>query len=264
MSNFYDVLGVSKSATKKEIKTAYRSLALKWHPDKNSSKVAEEKFKEVNKAYETLSNKEKKTQYDRGANSPFGGYGNRPQRDAYSSSYEGRSTDDILNDLFGNNGFGSSRYTNTNMDLKQSVKIPLYTAINGGTVDVKVGVSLITLKIPKGSTPGTKFRLVGKGLHNHGKTGDLYVSLDVQPSDNYEINGNNLTKVHPISLKTAIFGGTSTLNFFGESVTIKIPENTKFNQRIRLSKGFKGGVTYITLDIRLPKASEVPSLKHML
>jgi curved DNA-binding protein len=270
--NLYNILEVTKNASADEIKKSYRKLANKYHPDKNKSPDAEEKFKEVLAAYEVLSDPQKKAQYDHQGESMFnrtgGSYGRQHSSDI----------DEILKNMFGDrshSGFNASpfgdRFTQQsqqrqfNLDINVESYIPLDVAVNGGKATVSIQGEDVTITIPAGGiNPSTKMRVSGKGNVMRGEIGDAYVSFKITPNNGVLLDNNDIMFPVDIDLKTAIFGGQKEIDFFGEMFNVKISPNTKHGQKLRMKKGLKDGVTYIVLNVVLPKAEERPDLEAIL
>ena len=270
MSNsLYETLGVSEKATGDEIKKAYRRLARKYHPDINKDPGAEDKFKEINAAYEILSDEKKRAQYDRHGDAMFGG---QNFHDFASSSGMG-NLDEILKNIFGGGGFGafSSRggfggFRQTggfsgfdddeDLDSRAKVTIPFDVAVKGGEHSINFNGENIKIKIPNGINDGEKLRIKGKGS---GGRGDLILTVNIAPSDEYERDGDDLYKDVLIPLKTMMFGGKIDVKTPKKDVTIKIAENSKSGQKIRL-KGYgvqnrKSGIfgdLYLRARVSLP------------
>jgi len=267
--NPYAVLGVEKSADETAIKKAYRKLAQQYHPDINKESGAEDKFKEINAAYEILSNTEKRTNYDRfgnvaGGNNPFAGGGGRTQ-------YHDVNVDDLLKNVFGQSGFSASFGGNNfgftqqmNLDITTSIKIPLETAVNGGHIAINVQGSTVKINIPKGMKNGTKLKIGGHGRRMNDHVGDMYIKVDLLPENGVSIEGNDITITRNVTLKTAIFGGICEINFFGEKLKLTIPRNTKIGQKLRIPKGLDGGSTIIVIGVELPDAEDYPELENIL
>lgn len=268
--SLYGVLNVSESATPQEIKKAYRKLAQKYHPDKNQSPEAEEKFKEIAAAYEVLGDTEKKAEYDRMGDSMFNHGSGQGFHQYHQSS--GMDVEDILREMFGGRGFsgfgntsGFGNYTQPlNLDIESTVNIPLKIAVNGGKMTINVQGKPLKLNIPKGINNETRMRVAGKGKTANGKVGDLYVKVLLKSESGYDIDGNNINITESIDLKTAIFGGHKEIDYFGDNIKLKIPKNTKPGQKLRVPKGLQGGVTYINLNVNLPKAEDRPDLESIL
>ena len=270
MSNsLYETLGVSEKATGDEIKKAYRRLARKYHPDINKDPGAEDKFKEINAAYEILSDEKKRAQYDRHGDAMFGG---QNFHDFASSSGMG-NLDEILKNIFGRGGFSgfSSRSSfsgfrqtggfsgfedDEDLDSRAKVTIPFDVAVKGGEHSINFNGENIKIKIPNGINDGEKLRIKGKGS---GGRGDLILTVNIAPSDEYERDGDDLYKDVLIPLKTMMFGGKIDVKTPKKDVTIKIAENSKSGQKIRL-KGYgvqnrKSGIfgdLYLRARVSLP------------
>lgn len=258
--DLYGILGVTKKASKAEIKKAFRKKANQYHPDKNASPLAEEKFKEINEAYAVLSDDSKKTQYDMYGDSIF----NKKSSDGFYGHRNHHNSDidveELFKNMFNTNGFSFNGTDNINLDVQTTAQISLGTAINGGYVSV----SNMKVTIPQGINNGAKLRLSEKGRSRNGKKGDLILTISIQPEGRYTLEENDIQTVENIDLKTAIFGGQRELDFFGGIITYNIPKNTKPGQKLRIKKGLKGGATYITLNVELPTAEDRPDLKEIL
>ncbi|WP_139470642.1 DnaJ C-terminal domain-containing protein [Campylobacter armoricus] len=272
MSNsLYDTLGVSKNATADEIKKAYRKLARQYHPDINKESGAEEKFKEINAAYEILSDEKKRAQYDRYGDSMFGGQSFHD----FSRNAGGADINDILNNIFsgGFGGFGRGFSSSNNfsggfggfggfeedLDLQASVKIPFEKGILGGEHLINISNEQVKIKIPHGIKDGEKLRIRGKGKGFQGQKGDLILKVELEKSDEYERDDDDLYKKIEISLKSALFGDKISIKTPRKEVKITIPPNSKNNQKIRL-KGYGVqnrktdiyGDLYLILNVKLP------------
>jgi DnaJ-class molecular chaperone len=213
--NYYDTLWVPKSATEAEIKKAYKKMAMQYHPDRNTGdKKAETKFKEINEAYQTLWDKEKKTSYDQFGSSegnpfsngnPFSGWSSgrwRAQPTGYEDIFSqfggmGGGSGGVefdIGDLFGGGGRSSQRRREPepevqreipSLDVTSTLEIPLLDFLYDTTVDIQtVYGKHLTLKVKSGTKPGTKYKISGKGRSSDGKTGDMYVIVDARmPQD---------------------------------------------------------------------------------
>ena len=254
-SSLYETLGVNKSASADEIKKAYRRLARKYHPDINKEAGAEDKFKEINAAYEILSDEKKRAQYDRHGDAMFGG---QNFHDFAQGSADMGDLNDIINSIFG--GFGGAKSAGSrggfsfstfgggegfsgfggatqDLDTHSSIEIPFETAIQGGEMSVRVGGETVKFKVPAGINAGEKLRIRGKGQKSGIQSGDLILEIRIAPSAEYSREGDDLFKKIDIPLKTALFGGKVEISTPGKSATIKIAKNTKNGQKYRL-KGY--------------------------
>ena len=289
MSNsLYETLGVSEKATGDEIKKAYRRLARKYHPDINKDPGAEDKFKEINAAYEILSDEKKRAQYDQYGDSMFGG---QNFHDFAQGSADMGDLNEILRNIFsggfgggakfssgfggGFEGFSSAGFGGfgaMDLDINAKVSIPFDVAITGGEHRINFNGESLKIKIPSGINDGEKLRIKGKGNSAGGRTGDLILSVSIEPSDEYERDGDDLYKDVEIPLKTMKFGGKVAIHTFKKDVTIKIAENSKTGTKIRL-KGYgvqnrKSGIygdLYLKARIKLPDIHELdPKLVEIL
>lgn len=275
MSNsLYETLEVSKSASEAEIKKAYRKLARQYHPDVNKDPKAEEKFKEVNAAYEVLSDKEKRAQYDQYGDQMFGGQNFHDFAQGQGANVD---LDDILRNIFGGGGggfgggaggfgggfggagFQQHRQQPMNLDIDAHVTVPFSVAILGGKHSVSMQGESFDIKIPAGIKTGEKMRVRGKGKSAQGRTGDLYLKIDVAPSQDYSREGDNLVKVFDVPLLSALFGGKVAVQTLEKEITLKVPKNTKNGQRFRVKEmgvmnrksGVRGDL-YLKANIVLP------------
>ncbi len=254
----YKTLNISENSDASEIKKAYRKLAKEYHPDINKDPHAEEKFKEINAAYEILSDSNKKQQYDR--------FGDDMLNDNMNHGFHQSHGDDIeemLRNMF-TGGFGRGFHRQQQPDLQVRVGIPLHKAINGGQLVFSLQGEEIKVNIPKGIKNGTNMRVAGKGNIINGKPGDLYINIIIQSEGNFTVHGNDLLTFAEIDLKTAIFGGQQEIDLFGEKIKYTVPKNIKFGQKLRVNKGLVDGSLYIELHIKLPSAEERPDLEAIL
>ena len=284
-ASLYDTLGISQSASADEIKKAYRRLARKYHPDINKDKGAEEKFKEINAAYEILKDDAKRQQYDQHGDSMFGGQNFHD----FASGQGGADLDEILRSMFGggmgggragfggfsSGGFGGGMgggFQAPDLDVQAKITIPFNVAISGGKHSISYGGNDFDIKIPAGIKNGEKMRLKGKGKNYQGQKGDLFLSVEVSNSPDYERDEDDLTKNFDIPLKTALFGGKVAVETPHKEVTLKVKENTKNGQKFRV-KGYgvinrksqiKGDL-YLKANIILPDVKNLDEdLKEMM
>ena len=271
--SLYETLEVNENASMDEIKKAYRKLARKYHPDVNKDKDAEEKFKEINAAYEVLSDKEKKQQYDQFGDSMFGG---QNFHDFARGQGQGVDLDEILRQMFGGGaGFGGGGFNQSgfggfggfsepDLDMNAQITIPFTTAILGGKQHININNESFDIKIPEGIRDGQKIRAKGKGKSYNGQRGDLIIKINVSSSPEYELDGDTLIKTFDVPLKTALFGGKILINTIHKDITLKIPQNTKQNQKFRVKElgvlnrkaGAKGDL-YLKVNIVLPKVEDL-------
>ncbi len=271
--SLYETLEVTDNASEAEIKKAYRKLARKYHPDVNKNKDAEDKFKEINSAYEILSDKEKKQQYDMHGDSMFGGQNFHD----FSRSHGGGQgdLDDILRQMFasgggfggGGNPFGggfSQQHQEPNLDIQTSVTIPFSVSILGGSHSISVSGDRFDIKIPAGVKSGEKMRVKGKGHAQGGRAGDLFLKITVAPNPEYARDGDDLIKTFDLPLKAAFFGDKIAIATLDKEIKLKVPQNTKNGQRFRVKemgamnrKTKVRGNLYLAANIILPKVEDL-------
>jgi len=263
--DYYKILGVDRSANKNEIKRVYRKLALKYHPDRNpDNPQAEEKFKEINEAYQVLSDPEKRARYDqlgesytqwqaRGA--PSGGF----QWDDWFTTSPGGGANvsrEDLEDLLGSEfseffrrifggmyGSGTrqqgQRTRNSQVrgpEYQQKVAISLAEAFHGTTRRLEFQDRKLEVKIPPGARSGTKVRVPGALTTAGGEKNDLYLVLEVADDPRYEREGDHLHTTVPINLYTAVLGGEVTVPTLSGNILLTIPPGTQPDQVFRLAK----------------------------
>lgn len=272
----YEILGVKKDATQKEIQSAYRKLAKHHHPDLNlGDKKSEERFKQVSGAYEILSDPEKRGRYDRGE---IDGQGTEtPQRRYYrdfsneeaqtyrhGTAHEDEGLDDILGAFFAR-GAGRS-YQMHGADIRYRLDVDFIDAINGATKRLTLpDGAILDVKIPKGAEDGQVLRLRGKGGPGQGggAAGDALIELHIGTHPLYRRDGDDIRFNLPISLIEAVHGGRIRVPTPSGPVMAKIPENSNSGKVLRLKgkgvahPGRPHGDAYVTLQIVLPdKADE--------
>jgi curved DNA-binding protein len=269
--SLYETLEINSNASTSEIKKSYRSLARKYHPDVNKSHNAEEKFKEINGAYEVLSDPKKKSEYDRYGDSMFGGQNFHDFANNQSNS--GIDINDILNSMFGSsssgfnsggfsNSFNQSGFNKPNLDIQAQLSIEFNKSILGGKEHISINNNSFDIKIPKGIKDGQKIRVKGKGKSIQGyPSGDLIIKINIKPTLEYERDEYTLTQEFHISLKTAIFGGKVEIETIHKKITLKVPSNTKQNQKFRVKQlGVYNKRTEINGDLYLKANIVLPKL----
>ncbi len=268
--DYYKTLGVEKNATGAQIKKAYRKLARELHPDMNpGNKKAEERFKQINEAYEVLSDPERRKKYDqlgasyqryqRMGGDPrgfdwsqwAGGFGGQPGgnvRVEYGDLGDlfGGDFSDFFTSIFGGAGAGQDVFRRASRsassqgvrgrDSEQEVEITLEEAFSGTSRILSRDGQRIEVKIPAGASTGTKVRLKGQGTSGiGGPTGDLYLVVKVLPHDTFEREGDNLRCKLPVDLYTAVLGGEAIVHAPGGDIKLKIPPETQSGRTIRLA-----------------------------
>ncbi|NTU81680.1 MAG: J domain-containing protein [Chloroflexales bacterium] len=269
MKDYYQVLGINRGASDQEIKQAYRKLARKYHPDINpGDKQSEVRFKEINEAYEVLSDSEKREKYDR-----FGSDWKRYEQAGAPGAEYGPSADfaDIFETLFGGrSGRASGGGFNVRMDgqdIDQSVEITLEEAFSGTQRTLQFSnpngsPRTITVKIPSGVDTGTRVRVPNEGAPglNGGSRGDLYLVVKVLPHSRFERKGDDLTVKVETSLYTLLLGGqTPVPTLAGKTINLNIPEQTQNGRTFRLSgqgmpamRSNRRGDLYVVVSAQLP------------
>jgi DnaJ-class molecular chaperone len=227
-NDYYDILGVNKSASAQEIKTAYRKKALEWHPDRHQGgdkEEAEKKFKEINEAYQVLSDTGKRSAYDN--------YGH----DAFSPGGGARG---------GGNPFGGQR---TRQIPRYSIKLSFMEAINGIEKEVSIEGKKRKIKIPAGVDEGTKINF-----------GDFTLSVNVTPHEFFERDGDDIYINVTIPYTLAVLGGTINVPTIDGELKIKVREGTQSGTMVRLKgKGAPNphnrnkGDQYVKLNIIVPE-----------
>lgn len=264
--SLYETLEVSENSSADEIKKAYRKLARKYHPDVNKDPAAEEKFKEINGAYEVLSDQEKKLQYDQHGDSMFGG---QNFHDFARGQDSNQNLDEILRQMFGGGGgfnqggFGGG-FQEPDLDTSAQISVDFNTSIIGGKQHISLNNDSFDIKIPEGIKDGQKIRAKGKGKSYQGQRGDLILKINVYESDEYERDEDTLTKYFDVPLKTALFGGKIEIETIHKNITLKVPKNTKQNQKFRVKelgvlnrKTSTKGDLYLKANIILPKIEDL-------
>jgi len=252
--DYYSILGISRGASEREIKQAYRRLARKYHPDVNpGDKSAEAKFKEINAAYEILSDKEKRQKYDQFGDQwqyteQFAKAGQQwtPFRDFSQSS--GSTTfqfgqgdlDNIFDDLLRGFGARTARHRvrpRRGRDIEHPVEVTLEEAYRGTNRIVNLaGGKRLEVKIPPGVKNGSRVRVAGKGMPGHGGArGDLYLLISVKPHPLFERRGDDLHVEIAVPLTVAVLGGEVRVPTPKGKLALKIPPETQNGHAFRLT-----------------------------
>ena len=291
-NDYYKILGVSKTATADEIRKAYRKLARKYHPDVNKEADAAIKFAEVQEAYDTLSDAEKRKMYDQ-----FGAAGPRAsgfqsgqqwsQQTGPGGGFQGGNInfEDIFGSAFGSGGgspFGGGSNAPSSQkgaDNTASVTLTFMTALKGGSEEIQVDGTTASLKIPAGIESGKKLRLKGKGQHglHGGQPGDLLVTVTVGAHPLYKRDGLDVEMEVPLNIAEAALGAKISIPLpLGGSVELAIPAGVSSGKRLRVKgqgckvSDTKVGDFYAVISIVAPEALNdeskvlIESLKQQL
>ncbi len=283
----YEVLGVKKEATEDEIRTAYRKLAKKHHPDLNpGNKEAEARFKEIAAAYDLLSDKEKRARFDRGeidasgaerpehAYSRYRGFAEGAPGERYEfHSAEGMAPED-LDDLFaffgrgqrgGGPGRGGGPVRMRGADLHFALTVDFLTAINGAKQRLQLAPERsLEVTIPAGVRDGQILRLKGQGGAglNEGPPGDALIEIHVAPHPFFRREGDDIHLDLPVTLAEAVLGGKVTVPTPSGPVSMTIPANSNTGRVLRLRgkgaprPGGDPGDEYVTLRVTLPEGDD--------
>jgi DnaJ-class molecular chaperone len=291
--DFYETLGVSRNASEKEIRSAYRKLARKLHPDVNpGDKAAEARFKEVNAAHDVLSDADKRKKYDvYGENWEHADEIERARAQRGRSYYDfggapgsfhtytfegdpseifGGAGEDIFSGLFGRRGRPRQR----NLNVEQPVQVSLEEAYTGTVRTLLMGAEngssprRLEVKIPAGVQTGSRVRVAGEGLHEGGRKGDLFLVVDVLPHERFERKGDDLHAEIDVPLSDAVLGGEVTVEAIGRKVALKVPPLTQNGRVIRLAGlgmpklgSDKKGDLYVRVRVHLPEKLDDDSKK---
>lgn len=282
--DYYKILGVERGASETDIKKAFRKLAHKYHPDVSKEKDAEVKFKDVNEAYQTLSDPEKRAAYDQlgqrrdGSNFEpppgWGGFGG-----AGASGFGGFDFGDSgfdFSDLFSHMGASRARQPEAGEDLNAEVQITPERAFNGTTVSLSLRepeagadgrvrhvTKTLEVKVPAGTISGQRMRLAGKGGpgYNGGPNGNLYITINISEGGRFRVDGRDVYLTVPLAPYEAVLGTEAVIpTLSGGKISVKVPAGAKAGQKIRIAgKGFpnkKGaaGDMYLVISIVVPPA----------
>ena len=280
--DYYKILGVERNASEDDIRKAYRKLAMQYHPDRNpNDKQAEERFKEINEAYQVLSDSKKRTHYDRLGSD----YSNWQRRGAPGDfdwgQYEGfpggvRVEYGDIDDLFGGAGgfsdffrtifgrgaedIGTGTRTRSRQQpqgYQQELEITLDEAYNGTTRLLQSDGKQKQVRIPAGVRTGSKVRVAGAGPNGL----DLYLIIDVKEDKRFERRGNDLHTTATVDVFTAILGGEAEVETLSGKIKLNVPAGTQPEQVFRLAgRGMPSlkntnekGDLYVRLKVQIPK-----------
>jgi len=292
--DYYETLGVSKTASEDEIRSAFRKLARKYHPDvAKDKKAAEEKFKQINEAYEVLSDPEKRKKYDQlGANwNQPGGFqpppdwgGQQPGGGFYryggggdggvEFEFGGTGFSDFFEAFFGGGrgrsafgGFGRSQAeAERGSDVEADIMVPLEEALNGATRTVSLRragskkIETYQVKIPRGVREGQRIRLAGQGEAGErgGRSGDLFLRVRLAKHPDFRVEGSDLIHETRIFPWQAVLGTELQIPTLEGNVRLKVPPGTRSGQRFRLRGRGLSAVSGTRGDLYVELQIEVP------
>ena len=280
--NPYIVLGLSPKASDDDIRSAFRKLAKKYHPDRNpDDKKAEDRFKEISAAFDIIGDSERRKKYDRGEIDdegrerahPFSQWGQRPGAQGGHHAGPGggpgagASFDDlgdIFSDLFGGRRGGPGGRPARGRDMRYRLEADFLDAVRGAKKRVTMPDGrTLDIAIPAGLEDGQSLRLRGQGERGPGGAGDVYVDVTVKPHPLFERKGDDIHIEAPISLKEAVLGGKITVPTLAGDVSVTVPKNSSSGATLRLrgrgvAKGKTGaaGDQYVKLKIVLPEGGD--------
>ncbi len=301
-SDFYKALGVKESASSEEIKKSFRSLAKKYHPDRNKGKKeAEERFKEISVAYDTLSDPKKKSEYDmmrqygafdsNAGQSPFGGAFRQSgpggaRFEFHTTGGEGlENFEDLFSELFGGRTSQSSRTRRRRQspfgqeqseeprgqDVQSEISVSFMEAIKGVTRLIQLpDGKKIRVKVPAGIEDGGKIRLAGQGQPGifGGTVGDLIIKVNIMPDQDFARKGNDIYTSVTIPFTDAILGTKVNVKTLSKTVSLSVPPGTQPGTVLRLkgqglSVGDEQGDLFVDIKVEIPKTL-TPEQRKML
>jgi len=271
--DYYQILGLDKTASEKDIKNAYRKLARKYHPDLNpDDKEAQKKFQELNEANEVLSDAEKRKKYDQyGKDWQHGEEYQRAQQSRSRSQQgygysgdDGGGFSDFFESMFGSSsGFGGGRQVKfKGQDYKAEVSLDLREAYETQKKTLTVNGKNIRITIPAGIENGQTIKIAGHGGNgsNGGPNGDLYITFTIANDEKFRRSGNDIHIKEDVDLYTAVLGGDIVIETLSGKVKLNVKPETQNGTVVRLKgKGFpvyknegQFGDLYVTFNVRIP------------
>jgi curved DNA-binding protein len=262
-ADYYQVLGVDRAAGQQDIQRAFRKLARRFHPDINKDPGADERFKQINEAYEVLSDEKKRARYDRFGDAwrqvpedydgpmpgagPFGGGGRRvyvnPGGGSGDAGFAGVDFEDLLGGLFGGRAGAAGRGARTSApgaDAEAEIELSVEDAYAGGrrriTLQTAAGSRTYEVTIPAGVSHGQRIRLAGQGASGlgGGPRGDLYLLVRLSPHPRYRVEGRDITVELPVAPWEAALGASVPVDTPGGPVRLQVPAGSSSGRRLRL------------------------------
>jgi curved DNA-binding protein len=277
--DYYQTLGVGRTASADDIKKAYRKQVRKYHPDVSKHKDADAKTKEINEAYDVLGDADKRAAYDARGRAYAGGQFAGEQFDSSSDwnghfDFGGAGADEFFADLFAKAG-GTRRggFQMRGDDIHAAITIDLADAYHGATRTVSLRVprhagpgrtamaeKTLNVTIPRGVTPGQQLRLAGQGQEGHGGAGagDLYLEIQFSPDARYRVDGAHVYETVPVTPWEAALGGKVAVQTPSGTVEVALPAGSQSGRKLRLKgKGIPAatpGDLFLVLEVVLPPA----------
>ena len=273
--DYYEILGVEPSAGEAEIKTAYRRLARKFHPDVSKEAGAEEKFKAVNEAYEALRDPQKRAAYDQLRSRGYrpgdevqpqaGGHAHGAPEgfdfdEIFAGGGAGGGFSDFFEEMFGRRrqGAGQQRGPQPRGDTRAKLAVPLEAVYRGESVRIGVNGKTLDVRVPKGVRPGQVIRLGGQGAH-----GDLLLEIEYAAHPRFEVDGRNVIHVLAVAPWEAALGAMVSVPTLGGPVELRIPADSEAGRKLRLrGRGLPGGASgangdqIVELEVLAPRAHD--------
>lgn len=268
--DYYAILGVSRDAKPDDIRKAYRKLAKEYHPDVNKTAGAEDKYKEINEAYEVLKDPAKREKYDRlGANwrngqdfTPPEGWGGNFSGGTFTA---GGDFSDFFRTIFGGGGSfggfqdifsGGMHHQARNTDTEAELTLTLEQVYRGGEMAMSLNGRTLNVRLPRGITNGSRIKLAGKGANG----GDLYVNVHIAPHKDFSVEGADITRDVHVHVWDAVLGDEVSVRTLDGTVSVRMPAGIQDGQKLRLKgKGLpkrdgSNGDMYVRVRIDIPKA----------
>ena len=265
--DYYEILGVSREAKPEDIRKAYRKLSKKYHPDVNKEAGAEEKYKEINEAYEVLKDPAKRQKYDTLGMNWQSGQDFTPPPGWQHVEFGGNMGDmgdfsDFFQTLFGNTNGRFDRFGDifggghapVNRDMEVNLTLSLEDAVSGGTHTLLLGSRKLSVRLPKGITEGSQIKLPGKS----DRGGDIYVNIHIAKHKEFSIDGYDLTCEVHVPVWDAVLGHDISVDTLEGHVEVKMPSGIQDGQKLRLrGKGMPkrdgtNGDMYVRVRIDIP------------
>lgn len=296
--DYYQVLGIPRTASEDDVKQAYRKLARKYHPDVSKEKDAEQRFKDLNEAHDVLKDEKKRALYDQygeawkaaaEGRAPSPGAEHAPDDfraqgfDFDPSEFQGQDFSSIFEQFFGGGARGGARrggvryadaWPDVGADREASIELPIEEAFRGG----ERGISLMdpssgeqrsyNVRIPAGVRSGQRIRLAGQGGRGGDGDGDLYLRVQLRPSQQFRLDGDDVYTPLPVTPWEAALGASVSLTTLDGSVRLKVPAGSSTGRKIRLKgKGYpnaQGGRGDLFAEVRVEVPAELSAEEREL